>query len=290
MNWLIKNHVASCLWRGEKSQTWTSFLPNLLKHWVSIPNLLQRTGLFPSEMLLCGFETAFWYCVRASGLPTCLSQGFIAVNRHHDLGNSYKGEHLVGAVLQGQRFSPLSLQHEAWWHAGRQGAGENWEFYVWISKQQERSWLEHLRPQSPLSCGILLPTKPHLLQQCHTSQECHSLCYQAVKHMNRWGAFLFKPPRHSTYSSDHTPTITLSQGRHGGPEQDHVRFTDSLLTCVLSFSTKYSGTVAENSPSPCASKHGHLVWTSSVVWIYPTNTTIKGTQLWPYVLILTQLH
>ena len=30
----------------------------------------------------------------------CLSLGFIAVKRHHDHGNSYKGKHLIGAGLQ----------------------------------------------------------------------------------------------------------------------------------------------------------------------------------------------
>jgi hypothetical protein len=33
----------------------------------------------------------------------------IAVKRHHGHGNSYKGKHLTGAVLQVQRFSPLSI-------------------------------------------------------------------------------------------------------------------------------------------------------------------------------------
>jgi hypothetical protein len=38
----------------------------------------------------------------------CLSLGFTVVKRHHDQGNTYKGQHLVGAGLQIQRFSPLS--------------------------------------------------------------------------------------------------------------------------------------------------------------------------------------
>jgi hypothetical protein len=32
----------------------------------------------------------------------------IAVKRCHDQGNPYKGQHLIGAGLQVQRFSPLS--------------------------------------------------------------------------------------------------------------------------------------------------------------------------------------
>jgi hypothetical protein len=36
------------------------------------------------------------------------------VNRYHDQGKSYKGQHLIGAGLQVQRFSPLS----SWWEPG----------------------------------------------------------------------------------------------------------------------------------------------------------------------------
>ena len=48
---------------------------------------------------------------------------FIAVERCHDHINSYKEKHLIGAVLQFQRFSPLST----WQHASRPGAGEEAE-------------------------------------------------------------------------------------------------------------------------------------------------------------------
>jgi hypothetical protein len=44
------------------------------------------------------------------------------VNRHHDQGKSSK-EHLIGAGLQVQRFSPLSSRQEAWQHPSRHGAG-----------------------------------------------------------------------------------------------------------------------------------------------------------------------
>jgi hypothetical protein len=42
----------------------------------------------------------------------CLSLGFTAVNRHHDQGNAYKGQHLTGSGLQVQRFSLLSSRWE----------------------------------------------------------------------------------------------------------------------------------------------------------------------------------
>jgi hypothetical protein len=48
----------------------------------------------------------------------------VAVKRHRDHSNSYKGKHLIGTGLQVQRFSSLSSWREAWWHAGRHGAGE----------------------------------------------------------------------------------------------------------------------------------------------------------------------
>jgi hypothetical protein len=34
------------------------------------------------------------------------------VNRHHDQGKSNKGQHLIGAGLQVQRFNPLSSRQE----------------------------------------------------------------------------------------------------------------------------------------------------------------------------------
>jgi hypothetical protein len=56
-------------------------------------------------------------------LSTCLSPSFIAVKRHHDHGNSYKGKHFTGAGFQFQRFNPLSSCQKARQHAGRHGAG-----------------------------------------------------------------------------------------------------------------------------------------------------------------------
>jgi hypothetical protein len=48
----------------------------------------------------------------------------IAVKRHHDRANSYKGKHLIGAGLQFQRVSPLASWLVVWWHTARHGAGE----------------------------------------------------------------------------------------------------------------------------------------------------------------------
>jgi hypothetical protein len=46
------------------------------------------------------------------------------VNRYHDQGKTYKGQHLIGAGLQVQRFSPLSSRQEhGSIQAGIHGAG-----------------------------------------------------------------------------------------------------------------------------------------------------------------------
>ena len=58
-------------------------------------------------------------CGDRTQISRCLTQGFVAVKRHHDQGNCYKGKHLIGAGLQFQRFSPLS-QQEAGQFAGSQ--------------------------------------------------------------------------------------------------------------------------------------------------------------------------
>jgi hypothetical protein len=51
----------------------------------------------------------------------------MAAKRHHDQGNSYKEQRVIGAGLQFQRFSPLRSSKEAWQHAGRHGTGEGAE-------------------------------------------------------------------------------------------------------------------------------------------------------------------
>ena len=46
------------------------------------------------------------------------------MKRHHDQSNSYKGQHLIGACLQVQRFSPLSSSQETWQCPDRHGTGK----------------------------------------------------------------------------------------------------------------------------------------------------------------------
>jgi hypothetical protein len=62
-------------------------------------------------------------CKKSSKINHCLSLCSIAVKRHHDHGNSYKGKHFIeiGLVLEVQS---LLSWWEAWWHTGRCGTGE----------------------------------------------------------------------------------------------------------------------------------------------------------------------
>ena len=75
----------------------------------------------------------------------------IAVKRHHDQGNSYKEQHLIGAGLQVQRFSPSSW-HETWQHPGRHGSE---------GKQKTGFQAARRRFSKPT------PTVTHFLQQGH---------------------------------------------------------------------------------------------------------------------------
>ena len=102
----------------------------------------------------------------------CLSLGFTAVKRHHEQGNSYKRKHFIGAAsLHFQRFSPLSSWQKAWQCSGRHHAGG-----TLISRQQKEMEcvtkcslsIYNLSVACPHS-DTLLPTRPYLLQQGHTS-------------------------------------------------------------------------------------------------------------------------
>jgi hypothetical protein len=89
------------------------------------------------------------------------------VNRHHDQGKSDKRQHLMGAGLQVDRFSPLSSK---WKHASIQAG---------MIQEMLRALHLHLKDASrilasrKLGCGrVSRPTftVTHLLQQGHTSK------------------------------------------------------------------------------------------------------------------------
>jgi hypothetical protein len=62
----------------------------------------------------------------------------LQLNKHPNQSNSYKGQHLIGAGLQVQRFSPLSSWQEAWQHPGRHGAGEGAESSTSCSEGKQK--------------------------------------------------------------------------------------------------------------------------------------------------------
>lgn len=86
-------------------------------------NLHHRAKALSSRQAWTGRPHVLSQCTWVS----CLSQGFMAVKRHHDPCNSYKEKHLTGAGLQFQRLSHLSSCWEAWQPAGRRGAGKEAE-------------------------------------------------------------------------------------------------------------------------------------------------------------------
>ena len=55
-------------------------------------------------------------------LATVRASGSV-VKRHHDQRNSYNGQHLTGAALQVQKFSPLLSQQEGWQRPGTHSTG-----------------------------------------------------------------------------------------------------------------------------------------------------------------------
>jgi hypothetical protein len=62
---------------------------------------------------------------------------FIAVERHHDQGNSYKEKHLIGDGLQFHRFSSLSSWQEAWQCSGRHDVKETRVLYLYPQASEE---------------------------------------------------------------------------------------------------------------------------------------------------------
>ena len=109
------------------------------------------------------------------------------MNRHHDQDNSYKGQHLIRAGLQVQRFSPLSSWQETWQCPGRHSAGRRGEHLdPKAARRTLAGWsLSTKRPQSRGLCSDILPPKrPHLFQQATSPNS-------ATSH----GSSIFKPPQ-----------------------------------------------------------------------------------------------
>ena len=102
----------------------------------------------------------------------------IAVRRHHDHSNSYKGKHFTGAGLQ--------------FMVGY-GAGEGAESSVSASagsrKEKPLAWFEPLKPQSP-------PPGTHFFQQGHTYSNKVTGCNGTTPYGGHF---------HSNHHSNHRP-------------------------------------------------------------------------------------
>jgi hypothetical protein len=118
------------------------------------------------------------------------------VNRHHDQGKSYKKQHLIGAALQVQRFSPLSSR---WKHSHNQAGMVQEELRVLCLHPKAASgrltsrqlgWESYTHTHS----GTPIPTRSRLFQQGHTFRWCHSLVQGYTNH-HKWyeGVSLFSP-------------------------------------------------------------------------------------------------
>ena len=78
-------------------------------------------------------EMEFW----ALDNLAVLDRVSIVVKRHHDQGNSYKGQHLFGVGLHWQRLSPFSPWQEAWQKEGICNTGAT-ESHVYLKVTRKR--------------------------------------------------------------------------------------------------------------------------------------------------------
>jgi len=86
------------------------------------------------------------------------------VNRHHDQGSSYKEQHLTGAGLQVQRFSPVSSR---WEHCSIQVGVVRKELSSTSLPEESQEQIEH--PQAARRrVSKPTPTVTHFLQEGHT--------------------------------------------------------------------------------------------------------------------------
>jgi hypothetical protein len=137
------------------------------------------------------------------------------VNRHHDQGKSYKKQHLIGAGLQVQRFSPLSSR---WEHGSIQAGMAQEELRVLClhpkaasgrltSRQLGWGSYTHTHSDTPI------PTRSHLFQQGH--RWCHSLVQGYTNHHSSDSTFnqTLAPFSFSKLSNVISLVISLSLSR-----------------------------------------------------------------------------
>jgi hypothetical protein len=79
-----------------------------------------------------------------------------------------QGQHLIGAGLQVQRFSPLSSRQERNMAISRQAwCRMSWEFYIFIWRLLAKYWFLKYQATSKRALKPT-PTVTYLLQQCHS--------------------------------------------------------------------------------------------------------------------------
>ena len=109
----------------------------------------------------------------------------VAVKRHHDHDNCYKGKHSIGVAWLQFRGSAHHHHGGAWQQSGRHGAGEVAESPTSCRQQSGLShstWLEHiwdLKVHLPrdtlLPTSTPTPTRPHLLIVPFSFKPLHSI-------------------------------------------------------------------------------------------------------------------
>lgn len=92
---------------------------------------------------------------------------FIGVKRQLNLGNSYKGNHLIGSGFQFQRISPLLSSQEVCQHSSQHGALNRAESSTSYLKASEVECVtRHCLSIGDLNaCSPTFPAKPHILYQ-----------------------------------------------------------------------------------------------------------------------------
>ena len=86
-------------------------------------------------------STEIYFCPPMP-FPDVLVRVSIAVRRHHDQGNFYKG-HSIEAGLQVQRFSPISSRQETWQYPDRHGmVWEKLRVLLYLALKANRGRLE----------------------------------------------------------------------------------------------------------------------------------------------------
>ena len=102
----------------------------------------------------------------------------------HDQGNSYKGQHLFGAGLEFQSFSPLLSWREAWQCGGRHSAGAGAESCKSSEGSQEESVfciVETEHKETSKTEGMTIQKLPHLGIHPINNQQTETLLQMSTR-------------------------------------------------------------------------------------------------------------